>query len=150
MNQTSPVRQKGLMRSIKNHDEEKWHEVCKDLCYPAILQKFKQNADAQAALLNTGDKTLGEAAPFDLEWGIGMGLTHSGALNRELWSGKNHQGLMLMRARSELRGDFICPVFTPPIRRTDENEQNTETSMSSDTSTKSNEEITSDDTTNKD
>ena len=97
-----PVRQKGLMRRIKNLDIEKWHEKCEELCFPGVLEKFKQNDAAKNVLLNTGMRVLVEAAPYDQEWGIGLGLTHPHVLEMNSWSGKNHQGNILMKIRSQL------------------------------------------------
>ncbi len=45
-------------------------------------------------LLSTGDEVLAEAAPNDYYWGVGADGT-----------GQNRLGLLLMRIRSELRGE---------------------------------------------
>ena len=98
-----PARQKGLMKRIRNLDIDKWHDECEKLCYPGILQKFLQNDKAKETLIETGTRTLVEAAPYDDEWGVGMGLTHPQVLNMDAWKGKNHQGKILMKIRTKLQ-----------------------------------------------
>ena len=100
--ESDPVRQKGLMRRITNLNVDLWHEKCEELCFPGVLEKFLQNEAAKNVLLNTGQRVLVEAAPFDGEWGIGLGLTDPQVLNMNAWAGKNHQGNILMKIRAKL------------------------------------------------
>ena len=100
--ESDPVRQKGLMRRINNLNVDLWHEKCEELCFPGVLEKFIQNEAAKNVLMNTGQRVLVEAAPFDAEWGIGLGLTDPQVLNINAWAGKNHQGNILMKIRTKL------------------------------------------------
>ena len=100
--ESDPVRQKGLMRRIQNLDVKLWHDKCEELCFPGILEKFRQNKAARDVLVNTGQRVLVEAAPYDPEWGIGLGLTHPQVLNPNAWAGNNHQGNILMKIRTKL------------------------------------------------
>lgn len=94
---------KGLGRKIKHFDEKQWltqREMC---MYYACKNKFTQNLKLKNALLDTGNKTLVEASPFDKIWGIGLAPDDSKALNENNWRGLNLLGNVLMKVREELR-----------------------------------------------
>jgi ribA/ribD-fused uncharacterized protein len=84
-----------------------WLTVALDRC--RIVEegnylKFTISKDAEklrAMLLETGDRELVEASPFDRIWGIGFGEKNAGA-HRHRW-GQNLLGKALMSVRERLR-----------------------------------------------
>ena len=54
-------------------------------------------------IVDTGDKILVEASPYDRIWGIGLSATHPDAKNPAKWKGENLLGKVLMDVRNELR-----------------------------------------------
>mmetsp|Transcript_6865 Transcript_6865/g.18649 ORF Transcript_6865/g.18649 Transcript_6865/m.18649 type:complete len:92 (-) Transcript_6865:552-827(-) len=71
----------------------------------ACYYKFSQNDDLKAALLETGDSEIVEAAPRDFRWGIGYGKARALTLPRAKW-GRNWLGLVLMRVRATIRSEL--------------------------------------------
>ena len=53
-------------------------------------------------LLNTGNKVLVEASPYDRIWGIGMKQDNEKVNDPSLWNGLNLLGLALMEARAKI------------------------------------------------
>lgn len=101
---TEPGLQKRLGRGVKNYVEEEWVEIRTDLVTEILLRKFGQNDDLLKILLETGDRIIVEASPYDKVWGIGMGVDkHPAILDPDNWKGQNLLGICLMRAREELR-----------------------------------------------
>jgi ribA/ribD-fused uncharacterized protein len=98
----SPREHKALGRRVKGFDGERWTAVCLDIVVRANLAKFGQNADLRALLLETGEKTLVEASPLDVIWGIGLAAEDPRATDRSAWRGTNWLGEALMRVRADL------------------------------------------------
>jgi hypothetical protein len=65
--------------------------------------KFGQHESLKTFLLQTGDRILVEASPFDHIWGIGMAASHPDAEKPENWRGLNLLGFALMEVRSRLQ-----------------------------------------------
>ena len=63
--------------------------------------KFAVGSVPIQALLNTGDKTLGEAG-LDQEYGTGLPITRWNTLDKQSWKGKDLLGKMLMDIRNAL------------------------------------------------
>ena len=104
MAEHDPVKLKVVLHYWKKDGKEgEWQEEVLGLVYKAVLGKFQQNKKLKEALLSTGTKTLGEASPRDMFWGIGVSLRFKSVLNRKAWKGKNVLGRSLMEAREELR-----------------------------------------------
>ena len=58
----------------------------------ALEAKFLQTTDLKQVLMDTGERTLGEANPSDTMFGIGLSLHSKDAMNRSKWSDINgHQ-----------------------------------------------------------
>ena len=66
--------------------------------------KFTQNLELGDYLLNTKERVLVEASPYDKIWGIGMGKDNPKCENPTQWNGTNYLGFCLMEARDILRG----------------------------------------------
>lgn len=93
---------KALGRQIKNYVEADWNNVRFNVMYVVNKAKFEQNPDLEGLLIDTGYKTIAEASPYDLVWGIGLLPKDPLAQNRTNWKGLNLLGEVLMKIRSEL------------------------------------------------
>ena len=80
---------------------EEWERIKEEVMYEILLMKFEQDEELQEKLLLSGTLELVEATP-DKEWGAGCSL-NSKAMKSHSWTGKNRQGIILMRVRSTLR-----------------------------------------------
>jgi ribA/ribD-fused uncharacterized protein len=65
--------------------------------------KFSQHESLKNYLLQTGDKIIVEASPFDKIWGIGMAKNNIHAMNPFEWKGDNLLGFVLMEVRDSLK-----------------------------------------------
>ena len=66
-----PGSQKAVGRKVQNFDATAWNEVCRLVVYRGNLAKFTQNAVLYDWLMDTGNKIIVEASPYDRIWGIG-------------------------------------------------------------------------------
>ena len=98
----SPKSVKALGRKVGNFDEETWMENNFDIVVQGNLLKFQQNPDLLDQLLQTGDKILVEASPYDRLWGIGLKADNPLAIDMKKWKGKNLLGKALMEVRKKL------------------------------------------------
>ena len=103
METRDPKEQKAIGRTIKSYSDDVWDPVARDLTYPGIYAKFDQNKSFKDLLLDTGDKILVEASPFDKKWGIGLSYDDLRAFDKSQWQGTNWLGHMLMKVRDDLR-----------------------------------------------
>lgn len=88
-----PVIAKKLAQKHRNKARADWAEAKDAAMERAVRCKF-EHPSLRELLLPTGDEDLAEAAPRDYYWGVGADGT-----------GQNRLGLLLMRIRSELRGE---------------------------------------------
>lgn len=102
METASPREQKALGRKVENFNQEKWESVCIPLITNVLVAKFGADKKLKKILLDTGNKTIVEASPYDKVWGIGMGVEHPDILDESKWQGKNFLGICLMNAREIL------------------------------------------------
>ena len=101
---TSPKEQKALGREVKGFDKEIWDENKEKIVEEGNRNKFghpKEEAGMKTKLLDTGDRELVEASPYDRIWGIGFDAEKA-EVHRSEW-GQNLLGEALMRVRSRLR-----------------------------------------------
>jgi predicted NAD-dependent protein-ADP-ribosyltransferase YbiA (DUF1768 family) len=120
-----PRKVKSLGRKVKNFDETVWLKHRRDIARKGNILKFTraiteegfkkgtpgasqadslhQPIDGSLAdmLINTGDRELVEASPFDRIWGVGFKAADAHAA-RESW-GENLLGKELMEVRRILR-----------------------------------------------
>ncbi len=99
---SSPALAKKLGRKVRNFDSEIWNDKKYEIVKEGNLHKFGQHEDMKTFLLNTGDRVLVEASPYDKIWGIGMIKDDKRALHPEQWNGENLLGFALMEVRDEL------------------------------------------------
>jgi ribA/ribD-fused uncharacterized protein len=96
----SPVKAKKLGRLVKNFDGELWSAQAFAFVVEGNLHKFSQHESLKKFLLNTGEKIIVEASPFDKIWGIG---TNAHETDVSKWKGFNLLGFALMEVRSLLK-----------------------------------------------
>lgn len=100
---TEPRVAKALGRKVRGFDETTWQQARYNLVVTGNIQKFKQNPELAAFLLETGDRVLVEASPYDPIWGIGLRETSVYAKRPDCWPGTNLLGFALMEVRKELQ-----------------------------------------------
>lgn len=98
-----PKQFKALGRKISGFNQDVWDKNCCDIVVRGNVAKFSQNEDLKAFLLNTNQRVLVEASPYDRIWGIGMGADDPKAENPALWNGTNFLGFCLMEVRDIIR-----------------------------------------------
>jgi len=103
MEQNNPRNQKFLGRQVRNYIDKEWMEVCQDIMVEGLISKFMQDPYSLQCLLDTGEKIIVEASPYDKIWGIGLSKDDLRALDEAQWLGKNLLGKVLMRARDAIR-----------------------------------------------
>ena len=98
-----PSKQKALGREVKGFDKQQWKKKREKIVEEGNWWKFTQpkEGDLGGMLLETGDRMLVEASPYDRIWGIGYGASDAEG-NRGTW-GENLLGKALMRVRDRLR-----------------------------------------------
>ena len=100
---TDPREMKRLGNQIKNYDDRKWSETRRDIVYTCVHQKFTTHSNARECLLNTEEKSIGEATRSRV-WGVGLHISDPRVLDHSQWCGYNIMGEILMVVRRELRG----------------------------------------------
>lgn len=94
---------KALGRMVSGFQEESWCQVREQIVLYGNFHKFLQNPPLRSFLLQTGDRILVEANPYDRIWGIGMSKYQSGIQDPGNWKGLNLLGFALMQVRTMLR-----------------------------------------------
>ena len=103
MDTPMPNDQKAIGRKIKNYDDAKWSAVRYEIVKDAVRAKFTQIPDLQEYLLESGNKHIVEASPYDAVWGIAMGEDDPDRFDESKWRGENLLGKCIMDVRDELR-----------------------------------------------
>jgi len=103
MEQTSPRKQKFLGRQVRGYDDATWMAECENIMVPGLVSKFTQDSYSLQCLLDTGDTTIVEASSYDNIWGIGLAKNDPRAIDPTRWKGRNLLGIVLMKARDEIR-----------------------------------------------
>ena len=97
-----PEKVKALGKQVLNFDKKLWGEVKFELMIGVNEFKFTQNAELGRELLQSGNKILVEASPFDCVWGVGLGENDPLILDEKNWKGQNLLGKALMKVREAL------------------------------------------------
>lgn len=100
----NPGDQKAFGRIVKGFDAEAWNAVSRGFVYKGNMAKFT-DSHMKRALLQTGNRELVEASPYDRIWGIGMSTAHEDILDKAKWRGTNWLGETLMKVRKDLGGE---------------------------------------------
>lgn len=112
MSTDNPREQKALGRKVQNFDVHEWDSKARDIVFNGNYAKFSQNEKMKKQLLNTGDKILVEASPYDKIWGVGMDVYHPDIEDETRWKGKNWLGQVLMAVRNGIKNnDKTIPVW---------------------------------------
>lgn len=92
---------KGLGRQVDNFDAGEWEKHRERVVIDGCLLKFRQHPNLKQQLLDTMERELVEASPFDRIWGIGF--TAEEADTRRSGWGQNLLGKCLIEVRKRLR-----------------------------------------------
>ena len=92
---------KELGREVKNCNTAQWNASAKELCFPGLLAKFRQNKGLAAFLKATGSKTLLECC-YDKVWGNGYPLSDPNCIDPDTYESQGILGEMLEEIRSIL------------------------------------------------
>jgi len=95
----TPEKAKSLGRQVRRFNDEVWMSKRMDIVVQGTWYKFSQNNGLKRFLLNTNDKILAEASPFDKIWGIGLAADDENATPPSCWKGLNLLGFALMEVR---------------------------------------------------
>jgi len=106
----SPALAKKLGRKVAHFDDKVWLRHRWNIVVQGNAAKFAQHEALRTFLLQTGDRVLVEASPYDRIWGIGMATTDPNVEKPESWKGLNLLGFALMEVRSRLRDSNIMPL----------------------------------------
>jgi len=112
----NPRENKKLGRKVRNFNAEVWAVVSYPIMVAVNMAKYTQGIKsndiryihsrrARKALLETGDKIIVEASPYDKIWGIGIGLDNDDCLDESKWLGLNLLGKALMEVRKTLKDE---------------------------------------------
>jgi ribA/ribD-fused uncharacterized protein len=100
-----PARCKRLGRLIKGFDVERWMVNSFTFMVAVNYAKFSQNVILKNTLLETEDKIIVEASPYDKIWGIGIHWEDDDCLDENKWKGMNLLGKALMEVRKKLKNE---------------------------------------------
>ena len=103
LKENSPAKIKKYGRQVKNYDGDEWDKVKFDIVVQGNILKFSQNKELKEFLINTENKILVEASPYDKIWGIGLGADDPNVDDIYKWRGKNLLGFALMKARDYIK-----------------------------------------------
>jgi len=98
----NPKTQKELGRKVEGFDKGLWDKVCFSIVYKGNLAKFTQHEDLKQELIQTGNRVLVEASPFDTVWGVGLGEETPQVDSPSTWRGTNLLGFALTTVRGEI------------------------------------------------
>ena len=97
-----PRKQKALGRKVKNFNQNKWDNFKYKIVLNGVYLKCIQNQEIKHKLLDTENKIIVEASPYDEIWGIGF-KEENALENIDDW-GQNLLGKCLMEVRENLNG----------------------------------------------
>lgn len=94
---------KKLGRKVKEFEPEIWDNQKFEIVKKGNYLKFSQNKDLKEFILNTNERILVEASPYDSIWGIGMVASDENVNYPINWKGENLLGYVLMEVRDLLK-----------------------------------------------
>lgn len=101
LHSSSPKEAKHLGRQVADFDNEVWEKEREDAMFIAVSNKFDQNPQLKAQLLEHKGKTFVEASPYDCIWGVGLREDDLRILDEQKWRGLNLLGKCLTRYVNE-------------------------------------------------
>lgn len=99
MTSKTPKEAKDLGRLVSHYDEKVWECVRFGYMVYVNYLKFTQNENLKKVLLDTDDRILVEASPYDKVWGVGLSEDNDLILDEANWQGQNLLGQALMKVR---------------------------------------------------
>lgn len=97
-----PVEAKSILTSLRHDHEQEWQSIREQVTTDGLRAKFNQNPNLANYLIQTQDRTIGEASRNPI-WGIGMTLDDDRVLDMARWNDTgNLLGKLLMKIRTEL------------------------------------------------
>lgn len=99
----NPKIMKQLGRQIKNFNDIVWNKNRESIVYKGNVAKFSQNKVLKNKLLATKNKTLVEASPYDLLYGVGLNAQVASKTDESKWPGLNLLGKILMQVRETIK-----------------------------------------------
>lgn len=102
MSTKDPRKHKSLGRKVKGFNEDVWDANRIRIVYEGNYAKFTQNPRLLKALMETVNKTLVEASPWDSVWGIGLDADDPRSLDPATWKGENLLGFTLTKLCNDL------------------------------------------------
>lgn len=102
MKSKHPKEIKALGRKIRNFSEDVWNEEKYSIVLNGNYAKFSQNKELRDYLIETKNRVIAEASPYDNIWGIKMSTDNPKVENPIAWKGQNLLGFALMEVRNEL------------------------------------------------
>ncbi|KAF2226333.1 hypothetical protein BDZ85DRAFT_315874 [Elsinoe ampelina] len=99
-----PRKHQGMGRKVKGYDGGKWDEHKSRIVEEGNYHKFTKTPAKEGLkqlLLDTGDRELVEASPFDRIWGVGF-KADVAEQSRAAW-GENLLGKAIMKVRDQIR-----------------------------------------------
>jgi len=103
LQETTPSKVKELGRQVSGFNETIWDKHKYNCMMFAVTNKFQQNKTIKTQLLQTDNKYLIEASPYDKVWGIGLNASNPDVLDKSKWKGLNLLGNVLMEVRNNLK-----------------------------------------------
>lgn len=111
-----PRENKKLGRRVRKFDAEAWAIASYPVMIAVNLAKYRQGEKskdikyvhsrrARKVLLETGNKIIVEASPYDKIWGIGLSQHNDDCLDESKWQGMNLLGKALMEVREILQDE---------------------------------------------
>ena len=114
MDTADPELQKRLGRNVRYFDYALWEQERENIVKRATYAKFSQNTGMGGRLLDTGNKRLAEASPYDKLWGIGLRAEDPDAQHPATWRGQNLLGTILEEVRQLLLSEALNGFDTNP------------------------------------
>ena len=115
MQTNDPAEMKRAGDRIIGFNETEWKKLAIQTMTKANILKYTQNPDLEDHLVNHTNIGIVECSPNDDWFGIGMGLNHPDAANKDKWKGKNNMGIILMQIKHALKESKMTGnPFVPP------------------------------------
>ena len=102
LNTKSPAEAKKLGRQVRGFQPDVWDAQKYEIVKQGSFYKFSQDEKLKTYLLNTVNRVLVEASPYDKIWGIGLTKDAKNVENPNTWKGDNLLGFALMEVRDTL------------------------------------------------
>ena len=96
-----PQDAKAIGREIRNYNDTIWNAKRYTAMVKALEAKYA-DPELKSILLETGDRIIVEASPYDRIWGVGLSESDSDLYTGN-WRGQNLLGKALMEVRDKLR-----------------------------------------------